>query len=1167
MNKPFPSIVRHAGWNVWSLASLWLCTLSAPSLAAVKLPEPVKRAVDFTRDVQPIFTAHCIKCHGEEKPKGQFRVDQRQSLVAGGDSGEPGIAPGKSAESHLIKLVAETVEGEVMPPKGRALTDEQVAILRAWVDQGAKWGQGVPGGDDPDGAGPRMQRGDHWSLQPVKRPAAPAVKHQDWVRTPIDAFIAQKLEAGGLSPSPRADRATLVRRAFLVLTGLPPTPGQVEAFVKDERPDAISHLVDSLLASPRYGERWARHWLDVARFAETNGFETNTPRPNAWHYRDYVISAFNDDKPYDRFIREQLAGDALDEDAGTGFLVGGPYDQVKSPDIGLTLMQRSDELNDIVNTTSTAFLGLTVACARCHNHKFDPVSQKDYFSFMGVFAGVNHGDRPLRRRLTPQQQQQADALKNELESLKAQAARIEETGRGLAAARPGEKAAAARTILIDDETTAAAARVTHLLKPNPPGVNPTGSQRGHRGDPGDIDRMPNLSGGRYLWWNHQPATDFITYHPHAAGRFRIWISWGSGHATHAVDAQYLLDLDGDLKTRDDQKLLATVDQRHFAGATDAQRKQPPAGKPLWSGLHFAGTHEIQERSVIVLRSGKSDSKAITADVVVFQEETADESGGPKAQVQQAGVIHPRLRDPVNSRMNEEVFAPQKAKFVRFTIHAANSGEPCIDELEVHSVALGTMPSRNVAPDARPTSSGDYSGNPLHQLKHVNDGKVGNSHSWISNTNGAGWVQLELPEPAVIHRIVWGRDRTRQYADRTATQYAIEVSADEANPENWVTVASSQDRVPFGATLEDLPAYRFAGLSREQADELRRLTGEIVRMQKRIDSFAASPVGYLGGFSQPAPVRRLFRGDPLAPREVVEPGALEMFGQDLKLTNNTSEQQRRIALADWIAGKDNPLTARVMVNRIWQHHFGTGIVDTPSDFGKMGTKPTHPQLLDWLADEFVKSGWSIKHLQKLIVTSAVWQQSSRPRDEPLKVDAGARLLWRFPPQRLEAEAIRDSILAVAGTLNERMGGPGWNAFKANDNYVRVYTPKEEFTGDDLRRMIYMYKVRMEHDATFGAFDCPDAGQPTASRTKSTTAIQALSLFNSSIVMQQAQAMASRLQKEAGEQPSAQVKTAFMLCFGRLPQPKELDASVSFIGSQGLPAFCRAMLNANEFLFVP
>jgi len=1161
MHERFFSIIGQAKRVMLSTCLAWMLLSHASILVAAPLPQPLKRDVDFAKDVQPIFTEHCIKCHGEKKPKGEFRIDQRASLIAGGDSGEPAIAIGKSAESHLIKLVAEVSKGDVMPPKGKALSEEQIAILRAWIDQGAKWSGGVAGGED---VVPRMQRGDHWSLQPIKRPEVPKVKTPSWVRTPIDAFIAQKLEASGLTPSAEADRATRVRRAYLVLTGLPPSPQQIEAFVKDERPDAWPRLIDQLLANPRYGERWARHWLDVARFAETNGFETNTPRPNAWHYRDYVIAAFNEDKPYDQFVREQIAGDALGEDAGTGFLVGGAYDQVKSPDIGLTLMQRSDEINDMINTTSTAFLGLTVACARCHNHKFDPISQKDYYAFMGIFAGVNHGDRGMRTKLSPEQQAQADALRTELVSLKTQATRIEDIGRGIAANKPGDKPGneqpAVRTIVIDDETTAAVARVTHLVKTNPPGMNPTGKQRGYREDPGDIDRMPNLSGGRYVWWGYKPSTDYITYHPGAKGQFQIWLSWGSGWGTHAADVQYLLDLDGDLKTRDDQKLLATVDQRYFAGMTDEEKKQPLPSKPLWSGLLDVGAHELNKSSVILLRSGTAQSEAITADVVVLQESVQPQTTA------NSKLIHPRLREAVNARINEETFAPQKAKFVRFTIHAANSGEPCIDELEIYSTALGTVPSRNVAIGAIPTSSGDYPNTPIHQLKHINDGQVGNSQSWISSTNGTGWVQLELTEPAMIHRIVWGRDRLQQYADRLATQYTIEVSADASKPENWITVSSSQDRVPFGTTMSDLPAYRFAGLSRDQANELRRLTAEVASVQKQIESFATNPAAYIGTFSQPAVVKRLFRGDPLAPREEVDPGALEMFDDDLKLNSKTSEQKRRIALADWITQKDNPLTARVMVNRIWHHHFGTGLVDTPSDFGKMGSKPTHPELLDWLADEFIQSGWSIKHIQKLIVTSATWQQASFPRDEPMKIDASARLLWRFPPQRLEAEAIRDSILSVASTLVDRMGGPGWSAFKNNDNYVRVYTPKDQFAGDDLRRMIYMYKVRMEHDATFGTFDCPDGGQPTAKRTQSTTAIQALALFNSTIVMQQAQAFSARLQSEAGDKSAAQVQLAYMLCFGRAPVQKELDASVSFIGAQGLPAFCRAMLNTNEFLFV-
>jgi len=954
-----------------------LCLLGAfafggcPSAKAapVALPPAASKPIDFTRDIRPIFTQHCVKCHGPEKPKAKFRVDERQSFLDGGESGEPAIAVGKSGESHLIKLVAEVEKGEVMPPKGPKLSAEQVGLLRAWIDQGGKWS----GDDAGDTASAKPRKGDHWSLQPVKRAEPPAVKNSAWVRNPIDAFILAKLEAAGLSPSKEASAAVLARRAHLILTGLPPTPEESSEFGvrsseleskstapttrnSERRTPNSSAAFDRLLASPRYGERWARHWLDVVRFAETNGFETNTPRPTAWHYRDYVIKAFNDDKPYDLFIKEQLAGDAMPPgtagDAGTGFLVGGPMDEVKSPDINLTLMQRSDELNDIVNTTSTTFLGLTVACARCHNHKFDPISQKDYFAFMAVFAGVNHGQRPIRGSEAPDKAEQVAVLRAKVDVAR-----------------------------------------------------------------GELSKLA------------------------------------------------------------------------------------------------------------------------------------------------------KLREPVNAKVNEDRLTPVNAKFVRFTALASNSGEPCIDELEIWSQVRDAQPAKNVALGGKPASSGNYQGDPKHRLEHVNDGKLGNSFSWISNTAAPGsWVQVELAEPVMIDRIVWGRDRTEQYTDRLAVRYRIEVSGDAQTPAAWTTVASSDDRAPYGASLSELASLQFAHLPEAEAQRAKKLAGEIAEWERQLSSLTAKPTAYIGTFSQPAPVKRLFRGDPLAPREVVEPNALEVLDSDLKLTSKTPEQQRRVALAGWIASKDNPLTARVMVNRIWQHHFGEGLVGTPSDLGKMGFKPTHPELLDWLADEFMKSGWSVKHMQRLIAQSSTWRQASAPREEALKVDADARLLWRFPPRRLEAEAIRDSMLFVSGTLNERMGGAGWNAFKANENYVRVYTPKDEFTGDDLRRMVYMYKVRMEHDATFGAFDCPDAGQPTAKRTKSTTAIQALALFNSSIVLQQADALAARLKKDAGGDVKAQVARAFELCFARSPEASEAAASTSFISGYGLPAFCRAMINANEFVYV-
>ncbi len=1006
-----------------SVAAIACLVSAGAAFAADQLPPAATTAVDFTRDVQPIFAKYCVSCHGAEKQKAKLRFDQQASVVAGGESGEPTYVVGKSAESHLIKLVAGVNKNEVMPPKGDRLSAAEVGILRAWIDQGAKWADGAAPSATP---GASMQRGDHWSFQPVKRPAAvdPAkLKHAGFVRNPIDGFIVEALEAKGLSPSPQADPATLIRRAYLILTGLPPTAKEVEAFAAPFTPSPphpltpprhegvtgwrgegvkeFDALIDKLLASPRYGERWARHWLDVVRFAETNGFETNTPRPNAYHYRDYVIRAFNENKPFDRFLKEQLAGDAFGEDAATGFLVGGSYDVVRSPDVVLTRNQRANELHDMVSVTGSAMLGLTTGCARCHNHKFDPVSQQDYYAMVGVFAGVNHGDRAIRMPSDGNKEKQIAALR--------------------------EKIAASRAEL----------------------------------------------------------------------------------------AKY-------------------------------EAKLPPR------------------------------------------------------------------RLPVNAKENEETFAPMQAKFVRFTAEATNSGaEPCIDELEVYATPAAGPGGQSVnvalaSAGAKATSSGNYAGNPKHQLKHINDGKYSNDFSWISNQAGKGWVQIEFASPASINRIVWGRDRTEFYKDRVAISYKIEASPDG---KAWAVVGTSDTRMPFGKEAAEITAARFAGLPADELAIATKLVAEAQSYEQQIAAMSTKASAYAGSFSQPGPTKRLFRGDPMEEREEVLPGAVASLGSPLKVDGKTPEQQRRLALADWIASKDNPLTARVMVNRIWLWHFGEGLVATPSDFGKMGAKPSNAKLLDWLADEFVRSGWDVKHIQKLIVTSATWQQSSDPRqgrnakgtegrrDEGTKgqgnnpptaigdpqpssnpksqipnpksaldIDADSRLLWRFPPRRLEAEIIRDNILAVAGTLDLTMGGPGWNAFKANDNYVRVYTPKESWGPGDWRRMVYMYKVRMEHDSTFGAFDCPDAGQPTDKRGRSTTALQALNLLNSEFVIQQADLLAGRIEKEAGKDADKQIRAAFQLCFGRTPDAEETSAASSLVGKHGLKALCRAMMNANEFLFV-
>ena len=818
------------------------------------------------------------------------------------------------------------------------------------------WGLALLGGVALSAAESRVPE-PHWAFQPVSRPALPQLKPASGVAHPVDAFVRDRLSRSSLQPSAEADRGTLIRRLYLVMLGVPPTPEEVSAFVSDTRPLAFERWVDRVLEDPRYGERWGRHWLDVIRFAESNGFETNRERLSAWRFRDYVIDAFNADKPYDRFLREQIAGDALGVDVATGFLVGGPVDIVKSPDITLTAQQRADEIDDMVGTTGTAFLGLTLGCVRCHTHKFDPIEHSEYYAMAAIFSGVQHGERPLP--LSPEQ-----------------------------------------------------ARRSHQLE----------------------------------------------------GRIR--------------------DLE--------------------------KRLEAFLPKPSTSA-----------------------------------------SGSPAT-----------LRPAVTHRQNEDRFAAVEARFLRFTILATTGGEPCLDELEAWSG------DRNVAlasTGAKATASGSLAGYEIHKLEHLNDGRTGNARSWISSQVGQGWVQLEFPKPERVDRVVWGRDREGQFKDRLTTRYRIEVATE---PDAWKTVATSDDRTPFAgeSTKPAGPVYRFDGLAESEAAQGRRWLAELESARKEREAISKAPTVYSGTFSQPGATHRLHRGDPLLKREVVAPGTLALF-QPLTLATNAPERDRRLALADWMTRPDHPLTARVIVNRVWQHQFGVGLVDTPNDFGRNGSKPTHPELLDWLALDLMEHGWSLKHLQRRILTSATWRQSGLPRKEALAVDAGSRLLWRFPPRRLEAEGIRDSILAVSGNLDRARGGPSFYLHEVDRENVYHYHPKEAFGPADTRRMVYAFKVRMEQDGIFGAFDCPDGSLVMPRRSVSTTPLQALNLFNSRFIQDQSRTFADRLRREAGDTPESQVATAWRLAFNRTPQRAEVDEAVAFVRSEGLPAFCRGVLNANEFLFIP
>ncbi|MHC4880678.1 MAG: DUF1549 domain-containing protein, partial [Planctomycetota bacterium] len=747
--------------------------------------------VDYLRDIKPVLQKRCYACHGAIKQEGGLRLDTAVAIQKGGDSGTA-IDKETPTQSLLLERTASTDPDERMPPDGEPLTAAEIELIREWIAEGA-----TGPANEEEQAAPDQ----HWAFQPLKNVSTPAPSDKNRV----DAFIDERLSAAGLKRNPPADAVSLIRRLFLDLHGLPPSPEQIAKWTQrltqgtsENGPlnaDAVQELVASLLNSPRYGERWGQHWLDVVRYADTHGYEVNTPRPNAWPYRDYVIRAFNDDKPYNEFIIDQLAGDSTGEDAATGFLVAAAAllpGQIGADDASKRLA-RQDALDEIIVGTTATYLGLTIGCARCHDHKFDPFTQRDYYAFQAFFAGVEYGDREIRDASHASRVEEAKQFIPRIDALKAELRQFEPltfTG---------------QTIVIDDEDLD---RVTLLTTKNGHGTNPNGAGRGYAQDVGSADRVSNLSRSRYTWWPNRPGEDVFTWNISAAGRFRIWLSWGAhGSGVHTRDARYVLDLDGDLQTRDDQQEIAKIDQYYFSGVSTGESEK----KPLWSGLFDAGIHELTESSRLVLRGGETGT-GITADVIVLQ--AAEESESQSL---------PLLRGPVSFTHNVERFTAIDARFVRFTSFETTNNdryEPCIDELEVFRAGPDPINVALARSGTTATSSGNYSGGEKHKLEHINDGQYGNSRSWISSEKGRGWVQLQFPQIETIDRIEWARDRDSQFQDRLAVRYRIEVSLDG---EDWTIVAQSDDRVPMGTPYDNEIA---AG---------RRATGED---SKRIPALAA-----------------------------------------------------------------------------------------------------------------------------------------------------------------------------------------------------------------------------------------------------------------------------------------------------------------------------------------
>ncbi len=974
---------------------------------------------------------------------------------------------------------------------------------------------------------------EHWAFRPVTQPVTPATANREWPRNDLDRFILARLEKEGLRPSPETDRVRWLRRVSFDLVGLPPTPEQVTAFAQDQRADAHERIVDELLNSPRYGERWAQHWLDVVRYADTHGFEVNTERPHAWPYRDYVIRAFNRDTPYNRFIREQIVGDALGEDAATGFLLTASVllpGQIGADDVSKRLA-RQDALDEIVVNVGQTFLGLSVGCARCHDHKFDPISARDYYAMQAFVAGVEYEDRAMNTPETGAQRREEAAWK----------ARVAEIDRKLAKfvpfARPGSGTPRATSARENVETFAPVTAKFVRFSIHDANLHPT---------LGLIE----------------PCVD----------EFEIFTDEASPRNVALASLGTKVTASGS-RTSDSHRLEHLNDGKYGNGRS---WMADTAGRG-W--LQF----ELPEPTRISKIVWSRDREGVFSDRLATAF-TLEAGASPESLVILAHVPPPR--PAVNARVNTDRFPPVKAKRVRFSVRATNNLEPCVDELEVFDTNGVNVALASAGTTA--TSSGDTVAADRHELRFVNDGEYGNSRSWMSGEHGGGWVALEFSEERTIDRVVWGRDRKGEFADRLATNYVIEVAGAAGE---WRVVADASDRATK-AGGDKAAQITLAGLKPDEAKEATQLLDEKKMLEGRIRTSEESRLAFAGKFRTPDRIHLLHRGDPEQPKDEVVPAVLSTLGSR-KLARDTAEQDRRRVLADWIASPENPLTARVMVNRIWQGHFGIGLVDTPSDFGRNGGRPSHPELLEWLASEFVRGGWSVKRMHRLIVLSATYRQSSKAsnqysvnshqsggRDaEKLNTDslntdyssaqakdADVRLLWRFPSRRLESEPIRDAMLAVSGRLNLAMYGRGFDLFNQRGG-LNGFHPVESFSGDGLRRMIYAHKVRREREAVFGAFDCPDAGQSTARRRESTTPIQALNLFNSRFTIEQADAFAARVKQEAGDDVTRQIHRAYQLALSRHANAVELAEAKPVVAEHGLAVLCRALFNSNEFLFVP
>ena len=1133
-----------------------LAVLIGGSLSAAVLDEDEAsslaldpRGVEFFESrIRPIFIEHCLECHGEDLDslKGGLDLSHAEGLLVGGETGAV-LVPGDAASSPLFRAVTYEDKEFAMPPRGR-LSQAEIDAIRQWIEMGAPDPRVRTTEESGDGGArdpwldPHGQGREHWAYRPMMESPVPALPDDDWSRNEIDRFVLQRLRDAGVDPVGEADPRTLARRAYFDLIGLPPDPAEMAEFLSDHEQDpdgAWSRLVDRLLDSPHYGERWARHWLDVARYADSNGLDENTAFGNAWRYRDWVVKAFNEGLPYDDFVRKQLAGDLLEEPedrqeaidniVATGFLSLGPK-VLAEPDKEKMLVDLVDEQLDVLGK---AFLAQTIGCARCHDHKFDPVPHDDYYAMAGIListrtmATLNTVARVLERDLAPTAEIEAarahaEAVRRTSEERSSANAEGAETLAGAWSGRTADVLLAAASlestprIREAEEFAATNLGINHDRWGDGVGVIHTVRQQQPQFVEYDVDAE---AGGRWTIRLRYATAESRPVRVLADGVEVANGVFGSATGGFSIETLRWESIDVDLPE-----------------GTSRIRFERTGAFPHFEKIAFTSAVDLEARDAEIDRV----AEALDLDrPLLARWAEALSSDSIFVAWREYAAIAPESWDEEAARVTRDLQA-------RFEPEARES-----DGIDGRSGAT---------PREVPFVRSMVAGPTPRSLEAVAD-------RWQATTS----LVLDT----------WSRHR------RAAEGDAAKTLPDPA--QEVLRVALLGDRGVLRAGPEVVPYY-----PREVRDRLATLDARKAELDSTQPATIAKGIGVEDGEVRDLPV--FVRGDHTNKRdEVVPRGFMTVLSEAVDPPTIPTDGSGRRELAEWITDPEHPLTARTMVNRIWAWHFGRGIVATPSNFGLRGGRPSHPELLDWMSRRFVASGWSIKDMHRLIMDSATYRLSGDRSDEADELDPSNELWWRREPRRLEAEPIRDAILAVGGNLDREMGGSLLRS--GNFGYVTNDQSNSNERYDSTRRAIYMPVIRNDMYSLFSTFDYTDPSISLEARPSTVVAQQSLFMMNSPMVAAQAEALAGSLLDDDSLDDESRVERAYELCFARTAEPAEIDRALDFVeriearggpaaevswppGDRGMAeepgrisarhnawrSLCKVLIASNEFIYV-